>query len=183
MKIVVLDRDGVINIDSDDYIKSEDEWAPIPGSIDAIARLSHAGFLVVVATNQSGLARGLFSEFDLARMHQKLQNMVIDAGGKIDGVFYCPHSPTDKCSCRKPATGLLTQIEEEFLCSLQNAPFVGDSVKDIEAATAHGCKPILVKTGKGLQSLNSLQETKHCDFDVYTDLSEAVDSLLATDHD
>lgn len=149
MPIIALDRDGVINVDSADYIKSAEEWNPLPGSIEAIALLCAKGYQVFVATNQAGLARGLFTEGDLMAMHEKLQDLVSKAGGNIDGIFYCPHHPEDDCECRKPQPGLLRQIESAASESLKGQPFVGDSRKDIEAALALGAKPVLVRTGNG----------------------------------
>ncbi|MDT8428021.1 MAG: D-glycero-beta-D-manno-heptose 1,7-bisphosphate 7-phosphatase [Pseudomonadales bacterium] len=176
-KIVILDRDGVINEDSDDYIKSLAEWVPIPGSIDAIARLSQAGYTVVVASNQSGIARQLFDEFELARIHQTLCGLVESAGGTLHGIFYCPHGPEADCDCRKPAIGLLTRIECEFGVSVQNAPFVGDSMKDLIAARLAGCRPVLVKTGKGLQTQAEASENELDGVDIFDDLAAFVDTF------
>ena len=158
MTVIVLDRDGVINLDSDDYIKSPEEFIPIAGSLEAIASLSQAGYRLAVATNQSGLARGLFDEYQLARIHQKLLSMVEDQGGIIEGIFFCPHAPQDGCNCRKPATGLLQQIESEFGESIQGAYFVGDSLRDLEAAHSYGCEPALVRTGNGATTESRLGE-------------------------
>lgn len=155
-ELVILDRDGVINFDSDTYIKSLAEWQPIPGSIEAIAQLSQAGMTVVVATNQSGISRGLFDLDDLEAMHKQLNQLVEEAGGKIAGIFYCPHLPEDNCNCRKPKTGLLDAIAEELQCDVTGAVFVGDSLKDLQTALAKNCVPILVKTGKGETTLEQL---------------------------
>jgi D-glycero-D-manno-heptose 1,7-bisphosphate phosphatase len=179
MRPIILDRDGVINVDSEAYVKSANEWIPIPGSIEAIARLSHAGFSVFIATNQSGIGRGLFSEHDLALMHEKLRRLVENAGGHVQGICFCPHRPDDNCNCRKPKTGLLTAIENQFNCKLKNAYFIGDSVKDLQAATSHGCKPVLVKTGKGLESVKTLENLNHINYTVYADLNHAVSEILA----
>lgn len=178
MKIVVLDRDGVINQDSESYIKNPQEWIPIEGSIEAIADLCSAGFIVVIATNQSGLARKLFSEDDLASIHRKLIELVEGASGKIHGIFYCPHSPEDHCSCRKPKTGLLEQIEQNYQLSLESAPFVGDSVRDIQAALAHGCRAILVQTGNGEETLLKLKELGIVDFEVFSNLAQAARNII-----
>lgn len=178
MKIIVLDRDGVINRDSDDYIKSPEEFIPISDSIDAIARLSSAGYKVVVATNQSGLARKYFDEEQLSDIHHLLCTMVEKVGGLIDGIFYCPHHPDEGCSCRKPRTGLLEQIENEFACELKGSYFVGDSLKDIEAARAFGCKPILVRTGKGLLTEKGFADKKDMSVPVHDNLSVAVSHIL-----
>lgn len=176
-KVVILDRDGVINQDSADYIRSADEWIPIPGSIEAIARLSHAGYRVVVATNQSGLARGYFDEYALAQIHHKLCSMVEDAGGILEGIFYCPHAPDANCSCRKPGTGLLLQIEKELDCELSGCVFIGDSDKDLLAASAHGCKPVLVRTGNGSAVEASFDTTRRHNIPVFDNLYEAIEQL------
>ncbi|MFT4817128.1 MAG: D-glycero-D-manno-heptose 1,7-bisphosphate phosphatase [Pseudohongiellaceae bacterium] len=180
MKIIVLDRDGVINHDSNDYIKSAEEFLPIDNSIFAIARLCAAGFKVVVATNQSGLARKYFDEEQLSEIHHLLCSMVEEAGGVIDGIFYCPHHPDEDCSCRKPRTGLLQQIEKELECRLQGCYFVGDSMKDLEAALAFDCNPILVRTGKGLITEQLLIESNDLSVPTYDDLSTAVSHILGS---
>lgn len=178
MKLVILDRDGVINQDSDTYIKSPEEWLPIDGSIEAIARLHESGFTVAVATNQSGVARGLFDLYTLARIHQKMCGLVEETGGVIDGVFFCPHGPDEGCPCRKPKPGLLAQIASEFEVSLLGLPFVGDSLKDIQAARNAGCRPILVLTGKGKQTLETSDPAELSGVTVMADLREAVTHLL-----
>jgi len=178
MKIIVLDRDGVINKDSDDYIKSAEEFVPIEGSITAIARLSAAGFKVVVATNQSGLSRKYFDDDQLSEIHHLLCSMVKQSGGTIDGIFYCPHHPDEGCSCRKPKTGLLEQIENELSCKLQGCYFVGDSLKDIQAALAFGCKPILVRTGKGSITEQNIADTSDLFVPIHDDLADVVSSIL-----
>ena len=149
MKLVILDRDGTINHDSDDYIKSAAEWRPIAGSIEAIARLTQAGYRVVVATNQSGIARGLLDTTALIAIHDTLQRAAHQAGGRIDAFFFCPHHPDMKCRCRKPAPGMLLEVARRFNVSLQNAWMVGDTRHDVEAAAAAGARPVLVLTGKG----------------------------------
>jgi len=183
MKTIVLDRDGVINQDSDNYIRNVDEWLPIDGSIEAIVALSTAGYTVAIATNQSGLARGYFDEIALANMHQKLCTLVEDAGGKIAGIFYCPHLPSDNCECRKPKPGLLKQIEVELQVTLQNSWFIGDSLSDLSTALNFGCVPVLVRTGKGESTESKILSTADLskifsDLPVYTNLSAAVASLL-----
>lgn len=178
MKLVILDRDGVINFDSDDYIKSAAEWRPIPGSLEAIARLSQAGFTVVVATNQSGIARGLFDLDDLEAMHAKMEHLLQELGGCLAGIFYCPHHPEDKCSCRKPQAGLIDAIEAELGVSAEGAPLIGDSLRDLEAGLAKGCRPILVKTGKGERTLADLPAELRQQVAVFADLAAAVDYLL-----
>ena len=176
--LVILDRDGVINHDSDDYIKSVDEWIPIPGSIEAIADLSKAGFLILVASNQSGLARGYFDDISLANIHSYMSSLVEDAGGKIDAVFFCPHAPDEDCNCRKPRTGLLDQIEEEFSLSVKGAYFIGDTEKDIDAALTKLCRPILVRTGKGATVEQSLTSDKKAKTIIVDDLHAASDLIL-----
>jgi len=178
--LVILDRDGVINEDRDDYVKSVDEWIPIPGSIEAIAKLSNAGFDVVVATNQSGLGRGLFSLDDLEAMHDKLQQLVQAAGGHVAGIFYCPHTPDDDCDCRKPKPGLLDAIADVMGVDVRGCPFVGDTLRDLEAGAARGCDPILVSTtGKGAQSLTKLSDNPISSSTVVVaDLAAAVDHII-----
>lgn len=155
MKLVILDRDGVINHDSDQFIKSPDEWKPIPGSLEAIARLNQAGFKVVVASNQSGLGRGLFCMDTLNRIHAKMHKMVAMAGGRIDAVFLCPHAADAECQCRKPQAGLFREIAERYHTDLTGVPAVGDALRDIQAALEVGARPILVRTGKGRRTLAS----------------------------
>lgn len=169
-KTIVLDRDGVINLDSNQYVKSHEEWIPLSGSLEAIASLHRAGYRIIVATNQSGLARKLFDEIALANIHHKLCSMVEDSGGFIAGIFYCPHLPESNCNCRKPRTGLLQQIEEEFDISLKCCPFVGDSLKDLQAAQAFEMKPVLVRTGNGTVTEKSLGEEQLTDTSVFNDL-------------
>lgn len=149
MKLAIIDRDGVINRDSDAYIKSPDEWVPIPGSLEAIARLSRAGWRVVVATNQSGLARGLYSVETLNAIHAKLRHELAQVGGQVDAIFICPHGPDDGCECRKPKSGMFLDIAKRYDISLQNVPAVGDSWRDLQAAANVGCATWLVLTGNG----------------------------------
>lgn len=148
-KLIILDRDGVINHDSDLYIKSPDEWKPIAGSLDAIARLNQWGYRVVVATNQSGIGRGLFEMDTLNAIHDKMAKAVAQAGGRIDAVFYCPHTNADKCGCRKPKPGLFEEIAARYNTELEGVPAIGDSLRDLQAAEAVGAQPMLVLTGKG----------------------------------
>lgn len=148
MKLCILDRDGTINQDSLEYIKSPEEWEPLPGALEAIARLNHAGWHVVVASNQSGLGRGLFDVTQLNAMHAKMHTMLAAVGAKVDAIFFCPHSPDEKCRCRKPDPGLFEQIAERFGLDLKGVPTVGDSARDLQAGVAVGCEPHLVLTGK-----------------------------------
>ena len=153
MKIVLLDRDGVINQDNKDYIKSVQEWQTIQGSIQAIADLYRAGFTIFIITNQSGLARGLFNIATLDAMHAKMNNLVVAAGGEIEKIYYCPHHPDDKCCCRKPDINLLLQLQKDYpIVKFTNTYFVGDTIKDIGAAKNIGAIPILVQTGKGTKT-------------------------------
>jgi D-glycero-D-manno-heptose 1,7-bisphosphate phosphatase len=149
MKLVVLDRDGVINYDSDKFIKHPDEWRPIPGSLDAIAQLTQSGWRVVVATNQSGIARGLLDMASLNAIHAKMHRAVNQAGGRIEAVFYCPDTDESQSPCRKPNPGMFNAIAERLNVALDEAPCVGDSLRDLQAAAAVGGQPILVLTGKG----------------------------------
>ena len=178
MKLIILDRDGVINEDSDDYIKSPDEWTPIPGSLDAIARLNHAGYSVAVASNQSGISRGYFDLEALAAMTVKMNEMLSTFGGRIDAVVYCPHGPKEGCDCRKPRPGMLIEIGNRFKVSLKNVMFVGDNINDIKAAKAAGVIPVLVKTGKGEKTAAMLAENNFDDVAVYDDLAELVNTIL-----
>jgi D-glycero-D-manno-heptose 1,7-bisphosphate phosphatase len=176
MQLIILDRDGVVNEDSEAYIKSPSEWKPIRGSLEAIARLHRAGWHVVVATNQSGIARGLFDLDTLARIHETMHHHVLEAGGLIDAVFFCPHGPDDHCGCRKPRPGMLLDIAQRLHISLDNVPAIGDSLRDIQAAQAAGARPVLVKTGKG--NATALDTALDRDIPVFNDLYSAVDSLL-----
>jgi D-glycero-D-manno-heptose 1,7-bisphosphate phosphatase len=149
MKLVILDRDGTINHDSDQYIKSPSEWRPIKGSLEAIARLTQAGWRVVVATNQSGIGRGLFDMATLNAIHGAMHRAVHQAGGRIDAIFFCPHAGDANCECRKPKPGMLLEIAKRMNVELAGVPMVGDSLRDLQAAAAAGARPVLVLTGKG----------------------------------
>jgi D-glycero-D-manno-heptose 1,7-bisphosphate phosphatase len=182
MQLIILDRDGVINEDSDDYIKSPSEWKPIRGSLEAIARLHHAGWRVVVATNQSGIARKLFDLDTLARIHKTMHQRVVENGGLIDAVFFCPHGPDDNCNCRKPRPGMLLDIAERLRIDLDRVPAVGDSLRDIQAAQSAGAHPILVKTGNGFGTVSNPRLDPAVP--VYDDLYSVVDALLkASNHE
>ncbi len=154
MKLVILDRDGVINYDSDQFIKTPDEWRPIPGSLEAIARLNQWGYRVVVATNQSGIGRGLFEMDMLNSIHNKMMKSAAQVGGRIDAVFFCPHTTTDDCACRKPKPGMLHEIASRYNTDLNGVPLIGDSLRDLQAATAIGAQPMLVMTGKGVKTVD-----------------------------
>ena len=179
MKLIILDRDGVINQDSDDYIKSPDEWVPISGSLEAIAKLNHAGYTVAVATNQSGLSRGYFDLKALSAMHRKMETLLSEHGGQIDAVVYCPHGPKDGCDCRKPSPGMLREIGERFQVDLSKVIFIGDTIGDMKAATSAGVKPLLVRTGKGEKTELLLEENNFSHVPVYNDLISAVEAILS----
>jgi D-glycero-D-manno-heptose 1,7-bisphosphate phosphatase len=175
-KLIVLDRDGVINADSDAYVKSAAEWRPLPGSLAAIARLNAAGYDVVVATNQSGVGRGLFTESALEEIHDAMRREISAAGGNIAAIYVCPHRPEDGCDCRKPQPGLLRRVAEDFELPLQGVPVVGDKLTDVLAARAVGARPIFVRSGGRFAD-----ETSAADLgvEVHADLAAAVDALLA----
>ncbi len=177
MKLIILDRDGVINEDSDQYIKHPDEWIAIPGSLQAIARLHQAGWTVAVASNQSGLARGYFDVATLASIHQKLRRELAQLGGTIDAFFVCPHGPGDGCTCRKPLPGLFHDIAQRYDVPLAGVPAVGDSLRDLQASHAAGCTPWLVQTGNGPRTL--AQGDLPCGTRLADSLSAMVDQLLA----
>jgi D-glycero-D-manno-heptose 1,7-bisphosphate phosphatase len=180
-KLVILDRDGVINVDSDAFIKSPDEWVAIPGSLEAIARLNQAGYRVAIASNQSGIGRGLFDMAALNAMHEKMNRAAAAVGGRIDAVFFCPHTQEDECECRKPKPGMLKQIVERFEIDPEDTPMVGDSLRDLQAGAALGFVPHLVLTGKGKKTLaagNLPPNTK-----VHADLRTFALDFLAAHHD
>jgi D-glycero-D-manno-heptose 1,7-bisphosphate phosphatase len=182
-KLVILDRDGVINYDSDQYVKSADEWIPLPGSLEAIAELNQAGYQVTVATNQSGLARGLFTINDLHAMHQKMMDLLAPMGGRIDSIFFCPHVDEDQCNCRKPLPGLMRDIASRYrkadsAMPLTGMPIVGDSLRDLEAATVLGASPHLVLTGKGQKTVDA--GTLPAGTVVHADLMAFTKSLLGS---
>lgn len=175
-KLIILDRDGVINEDSDAYVKSLDEWIAIPGSAQAIARLCKAGYQVAVATNQSGLARGYFSVDDLNAMHKKMIKLVEAEGGKFAHIAYCPHGPDDNCDCRKPLPGLIHQIESALNISAKGCYIVGDSLRDLQAGQAAGMKAALVLTGKGEKTKAKGEGLESVE--TFSNLSEFVESFL-----
>jgi D-glycero-D-manno-heptose 1,7-bisphosphate phosphatase len=182
MPLVILDRDGTVNHDSDDYIKSPEEWVALPGAIDAIAKLNHAGWRVVIASNQSGLGRGLFDVATLNQMHDKMNKALAKAGGRVEAIFYCPHTPDENCHCRKPLPGLFEQIGDRFGVQLADVHAVGDTLRDAQAAAAVGCQTHLVRTGKSeMLTINTLPENFPSGTRVHADLSAFVDWLLNTD--
>lgn len=176
MKLIILDRDGVINHDSDQYIKSPDEWRPIDGSLEAIARLNQWGWRVVVASNQSGIGRGLFGMDTLNAINDKMVKSLAQVGGRIDAIFFCPHAADSTCDCRKPKPGMFLQIADRFNISLEGVPTVGDSLRDLQAGIAVGCTPYLVLTGKGQKTREdpALPEGTQ----IYPDLATVVADLI-----
>lgn len=182
MKLVILDRDGVINFDSDAYIKTPEEWVPIPGSLEAMARLCREDYKIVVATNQSGVARGLFDMDLLNKIHMRMLEQVRQKGGDIDAIFFCPHGPDDKCRCRKPKPGMFLDMAERLKVNLTGVPAVGDSLRDVRAAKAVNALPVLVRTGKGDRTIANASETELSEVlfevPVFTDLAGFADALL-----
>ena len=179
LKLVILDRDGTINRASDEFVKSPEEWHPLPGSLEAISRLSHAGFHVVLATNQSGIGRGLFDMAALNAVHARMLKSLAAVGGRIDAIFYCPHAPDEGCACRKPEPGLLFQIQERYGVSLTGVPYVGDSLRDMQAAESVGCVPHLVRTGRHPDvTALTLPPAFPVGTQVHADLAAFVDHLL-----
>jgi len=185
IKLIILDRDGTINEDRDDFVKTPDEWVPIPGALEAISRLNHAGWHVVVASNQSGLGRGLFDMGTLNAMHVKMNQALARHGGRVDAVFFCPHTPEENCSCRKPLPGLLALIGERYGVNLAAVPMVGDSLRDLLAGRAAGCPTHLVCTGKSAW-LDSAQRAALLErapaTQVHADLAAFADHLLQREH-
>ncbi|MFW2403687.1 MAG: D-glycero-beta-D-manno-heptose 1,7-bisphosphate 7-phosphatase [Gammaproteobacteria bacterium] len=175
--LVILDRDGVINRESTEFVKTPAEWVPLPGSIAAIASLSGAGYTVAIASNQSGLARGLFDRSALRAMHRKLRKLVSAAGGRIDRIVVCPHGPDDDCACRKPKPGLLYRLGRYYNTCLAGTPVIGDSPRDLEAAARAGARPILVRTGNGRRTERALAGPLAAT-EVFDDLAAAAAALL-----
>ncbi len=176
MRVAILERDGVINQDSPEQVKSPEEWEPIPGSLEAIAQLNRAGYRVIIATNQPGLGRQLFDIEALNRIHEKMHHHLSDVGGNVEAIFFCPHRPGDKCRCRKPRPGLLLEIGQRLHIPLEEVPVVGDSQPDIEAARAAGARPVLVRTGDGQRTERKLADLEG--LEVYDDLAAFVDAEL-----
>jgi D-glycero-D-manno-heptose 1,7-bisphosphate phosphatase len=179
MKLAILDRDGVINADSLQHVKTPAEWKLLPGSGEAIARLNQAGFTVVVATNQSGIGRGLFDMDMLNAIHEKMRKELAPFGARIEAIFFCPHRPDARCPCRKPKSGMFIDISRRYNVELTNAPAIGDSLRDLEAAAAAGCAPMLVLTGKGQKTLE--EGGLPTGTRVFADLAEAATAIIAQD--
>lgn len=176
MKIIILDQNGVVNHNSPTFIKTPDEWQPIPDSLEAIARLTQSGYRVVIATNQSGIGRGLLDMSMFTAINDKMYKAVQQVGGHIDAIFFCPHTNVDKCACRKPETGLFEEIRQRYGVDLSTVPAIGDSLKDLQAAASAGAKPILVLTGNGKETQVSDQLPK--DTLIFDNLATAVDALI-----
>lgn len=175
---VILDRDGVINHDSPQFIRSPEQWQPIDGSLNAIAALCAAGFAPVVVSNQSGVGRGLLSLRTLERIQYKMSDAVAAAGGRLAGIYHCPHTPEAGCGCRKPAAGMVRRMERELGYSARGAPLIGDKLSDLELARNVGSRPILVRTGYGASTLADLTESH---LDVFEDLAQAAEVLIRED--
>jgi len=181
MKLVILDRNGTINVHREDFVKSDIEWTPLPGALEAVAKLNHAGWHVVIASNQSGLGRGLFDMASLNAMHAKMHKMLAAVGGRVDAVFYCPHSPDEGCECRKPAPGLFRQIGDRYGIDLKDVPTAGDSLRDLQAGASAGCEPHLLLTGMGAacRGVDPLPPEYPANTMVHESLAAFVDFLLA----
>jgi D-glycero-D-manno-heptose 1,7-bisphosphate phosphatase len=179
VKLVILDRDGVINRDSANFIKNTNEWIALPGSLEAIALLNQSGFRIAIATNQSGIARGLFDMTTLNAINDKMYRALAQIGGRIDAMFYCPHAAEDNCSCRKPKTGMIEDIGRRFSVELSEVYGIGDSLRDLQAFADAGCKPILVRSGKGEETLAGGNLPKNTL--IFADLNEAAQHIVAED--
>lgn len=179
--LIILDRDGVVNIDSPNYIKSPKEWTPIKGSLEAIAKLNQAGFSVVIATNQAGISRGIFTFENLHAIHSKMIDSLTQYGGNIDAIFFCPHNPDDSCECRKPKPGLIYEIRDRFKVNLSHVKFIGDSYRDLLAAKKAGAIPWLVRTGNGNKTIEEHKKGANqlpSNTEIFLDLSDAVKNIL-----
>ena len=184
-RLVILGRDGILNVYRDDHVKSPDEWEPIPNALEAVARLNHAGWHTVVATNQSGIGRGMIDMASINTVHQRMMQRLAEAGGRLDAVFFCPHTPEDDCDCRKPRPGLMKQIAQRYGIELRTVPMVADTLRDLQAAHAAGCEPHLVRTGRAAaltdkQVVEIVQQVPMTE--VHDSLSEFVDFLLERAH-
>lgn len=178
MKLIILDRDGVINEDSDDYIKTVDEWQPIAGSLQAMGRLFQAGYTLVVVTNQSGIARGFYDIEMLHAMHSKMDIMLEQYGGHVDSIFFCPHVQKDNCDCRKPKDGMFQDIIKRYQCDLKNVLAIGDSLRDLQAAQSAGAEAVLVRTGKGEKTIANMKASELEGVAIYNDLAAVADAIL-----
>jgi D-glycero-D-manno-heptose 1,7-bisphosphate phosphatase len=184
-RLVILGRDGILNVYRDDHVKSPDEWEPIPGALEAVARLNHAGWHTVVATNQSGIGRGMIDMASVNTVHQHMMRRLAEVGGRLDAVFFCPHTPEDNCDCRKPKPGLMKQIAQRYGIELRTVPMVVDTLRDLQAARTAGCEPHLVRTGRaaGLTDAQVVEIVQQVPMtEVHDDLSDFVDFLLERAH-
>jgi D-glycero-D-manno-heptose 1,7-bisphosphate phosphatase len=184
-RLVILGRDGILNIYREDHVKSPDEWVPIPGALEAVARLNHAGWHTVVATNQAGIGRGMIDMASINTVHQRMMQRLAEVGGRVDAVFFCPHTPEDNCDCRKPKPGLMNQIAQRYGIEPRTVPMVVDTLRDLQAARAAGCEPHLVRTGRAAaltdaQVVEIVQQVPMTE--VHDDLSDFADFLLARAH-
>lgn len=178
MRLVILDRDGVINQDSTEYIKTPEQWVPIPGSLEAIARLCRAEYRVVIVTNQSGVGRGLFSLDTMNKINMRMFELMRQKGGEIDALMFCPHAPEFGCECRKPKPGMFLDLAHRLKLNLTGIPAVGDSMRDLDAAIAAGAQPVLVRSGNGMDTLQAIQQSddpQYKEIPVYDDLASFVD--------
>ena len=185
LRLVILGRDGILNVYREDHVKSPDEWEPIPGALEAVARLNHAGWHTVVATNQAGIGRGMIDMASINTVHQRMMQRLAEVGGRVDAVFFCPHTPEDNCECRKPKPGLMKQIAQRYGIEPRTVPMVGDTLRDLQAARAAGCEPHLVRTGRAAaltdaQVVEIVQQVPMTE--VHDDLSDFVDFLLERAH-
>jgi D-glycero-D-manno-heptose 1,7-bisphosphate phosphatase len=178
MKLIILDCDGVINHDPEKYVKSVDEWQPVPGSLQAMGRLYQAGYTLVIVTNQSGIAHGIYGTETLHAMHSKMGRMLEQYGGYVDAVFFCPHAAKENCDCRKPKDGLFQQVKKRYQCDLKNVPTIGDSLCDLQVAKKMGARSMLVKTGKGEETISSAEATELEDVAIYENLAAVADAIL-----
>jgi D-glycero-D-manno-heptose 1,7-bisphosphate phosphatase len=184
-RLVILGRDGILNVYREDHVKSPDEWEPIPGALEAVARLNHAGWHTVVATNQAGIGRGMIDMASINTVHQRMMQRLAEVGGRVDAVFFCPHTPEDNCDCRKPKPGLMKQIAQRYGLELRTVPMVVDTLRDLQAARTAGCEPHLVRTGRAAaltdaQVVEIVQQVPMTE--VHDDLSDFVDFLLERAH-
>lgn len=185
LRLVILGRDGILNVYRDDHVKSPDEWQPVPGALEALARLNHAGWHAVVATNQSGIGRGMIDMASMNTVHQHMMKCLAEVGGRVDAVFFCPHAPEDNCDCRKPKPGLMRQIAQRYGIELRHVPMVCDTLRDLQAARAAGCEPHLVRTGRAAaltdaQVVELVQQVPATE--VHDDLADFVDFILEREH-
>jgi D-glycero-D-manno-heptose 1,7-bisphosphate phosphatase len=179
VRLLILDRDGVINVDSDQYIKSPEEWVPIPGSLESIARLCRAEYRIVIVTNQSGIGRGLLTLDMLNRIHARMLEHIHQKGGEIDAIMFCPHQPDQNCLCRKPRPGMLLELAERLKINLNDIPVIGDSVRDLQAARAAGALPVLVRTGNGMGAAETLSQDESLkNIPVFDDLAAFTNDFL-----